>query len=376
MCVWFCWISANCQIQINFFPVIDDLMTQGRVFELKMDGSFNCYFAAEWQQIIDLIYQTDSSKNQLQANAVFVKQAGTEEQAIVELIRAQLEYLSPVTAEELAGNLELPIEKISQALLELEQQGFAMQGEYVEVGTTHWCERRLLARLHRYALRQARESIKPVSKQKYMEFLLDWQQLTFESKGRGINAVMATVEKLQGFAVGLNQWREILANRIEGFDISQLETLFLAGQLVWYRPRFNLSTDNKVSGLRKNSHIMIFKRESARILLQQNDGKTPEVSSIAAHVIEILENNGSLFFDEILEQSRLLPSQLEQALSESVDAGLVVCDSFQVLLKLVNAKPEKRKLARRIGQQQPFARAMDTDQVCESVPSQNSRSRR
>ncbi len=339
----------------QLFPVSDELKAQGRVFELKTDSNCRFYFAAEWQNIIGLIYKTGSSKDLIHVNVAFVKQADSEEQAIVELIRAQLEYLSPVTARQLSDYLMLPIEKISQALLELEQEGFAMQGEYIEFGTTHWCERRLLARLHRYTLQQARESIKPVSKEKYMEFLLDWQQLTFESKGRGINAVMATVEKLQGFSIGLNQWREILVNRIEGFDISQLETLFLAGQLVWYRPRFNLNGDNKVSGLRKNSHIMIFKRETARVLLEQDMDKAPELSSIAAHIFEILENDGSLFFDEVLEQSRLLPSQLEQALSELVDAGLVVCDSFQALLKLVNAKPEKRKLARRIGQQQPFA---------------------
>ncbi len=338
--------------QLSAFLV--QLTEQQRVFKLALNDSADHYYAAEWQQIVNLVYQTGVDSDQIQQTPAYVKRALDQEQATVELIRAQLEYLGPVTVKDLAANLELPERRITQALSVLEQEGFVMQGEYIEIGQTHWCERRLLARLHRYALHQARESIKAVTKEKYMRFLLDWQQLTPESKGRGINAVMATIEKLQGFAIGLNRWREILANRIEGFDISQLETLFLAGQLIWYRPRFNHNGEAKVSGLRKNSQIMIFKREAAKILLNYPNDKQPGLSSIATHVFEILQANGSLFFDEILEMSRLLPSQLEQALSELVDAGLIVCDSFQALLKLVNVKPQKRQLARRIGQQQPF----------------------
>ena len=367
-------VFSQCE-QLDRF--INELENQGRIFSLKSNNA-NHYYAAEWQQIINWVYQFESvtEDNPFIFDA-FIKQTESKALAVIELIRSQLELSSPVTIQNLVDSLNLTSQTIEQALQALEQEGFAMQGEYLQAGQIHWCERRLLARLHRYALRQARESIRPVSKEKYMNFLLEWQQQTFESKGRGINAVMSTVDKLQGFSIGLNKWREVLADRIEGFDLSQLETLFLAGQLVWHRPRFQHNGENRVAGLRKNSHIMIFKRETAKVLSENlSKLQAQELSSTAAHIFEILNESDSQFYDEILEKSCLLPSQLEKALSELVDAGLVVCDSFQALLKLVNAKPQKRKLARRIGTQQPFAgrwstvKRVNPDSKIELSPSQ------
>ena len=336
--------------------ILNDLAQQGRIQALTFNNEVAFYYAPEWQQLIELVYPQSQANKTVIACKDFIKQVSTHTQAVVELVRGQLELLGPIKQVDLQQRLQLAPECLELALLELEQEGFVMQGEYVIAGVIHWCERRLLARLHRYALQQARESIRPVEKQQFVRFVYNWQQLTPQTKGRGINALMGVVEKLQGYALPLTKWRDLLAARVEGFNLSELETLFLAGQLIWYRPRSGIKTNARVAGLKRNSLISIYTRQAARTLDINQCANVPlTLSSTAQCIDEVLGENGALFFDEIQEKTRLLTSQLESGLSELVAAGLITCDSFQALLKLVNSRTQKRKMARRIGRNQPFA---------------------
>ena len=303
-----------------------------------------------------MIFPQQALTGQALITGEFIKKVDDDQQAVVELVRSQLELLSPVTAVQLAEQLGLSGSDINAALLSLQHEGFVMQGEIIESGQIHWCERRLLARLHRYALSQARESIRPVGKDVFVRFMLNWQHLSLQSRGRGINALTAIIEKLQGYPIPLNKWRDLLAARVEGFNLSEFETLFLAGQVVWHRPRTDINSELRVTGLKRNSLIMIYTRECAKNLsINHSYATQPLLSSTAAHVYEALSTSGSIFFDELQEKSGLLSSQLETALSELVNAGMVTSDSFQSLLKLVNGHRQKRKMARRIGRVQPFA---------------------
>src|SRR5690606_23943818 len=75
--------------------------------------------------------------------------------ALREIVRGRLEALGPVTAAELAAPLGLAPGALAIPLAALEQQGFAMRGRYRERAAAdgdEWCERRLLARIHRYTL--------------------------------------------------------------------------------------------------------------------------------------------------------------------------------------------------------------------------------
>jgi ATP-dependent Lhr-like helicase len=186
--------------------------------------------------------------------------------------------------------------------------------------------------------------------------MINWQQLSLQSRGRGINALTAIIEKLQGYPIPLSKWRELLSSRVEGFNLSELETLFLAGQVVWHRPRTDINSESRVTGLKRNSLIMMYTRDCAKKLsVNHSFAVQPLLSSTAAHVYESLSTSGSIFFDELQENCGLLSSQLETALSELVNAGMVTSDSFQSLLKLVNGHRQKRKMARRIGRVKPFA---------------------
>ena len=63
-------------------------------------------------------------------------------------------------------------------------------------------------------------------------------------------------------------------------------------------------------------------------------GPVPPLSPAAEAVRTALEAGGALFFDDLLARLRLLPSQVETALSELAGQGLVACDGFAGLRAL------------------------------------------
>jgi ATP-dependent Lhr-like helicase len=100
--------------------------------------------------------------------------------AIKEIIRSRLECLGPVSAIQLAESLSISEAEINLALLSLEQEGFVVRGRFKQSTTAEeqWCERHLLARIHRYTIKQLRSEIEPVSTADFMRFLFHWQCLT------------------------------------------------------------------------------------------------------------------------------------------------------------------------------------------------------
>ena len=105
-----------------------------------------------------------------------VDQAWESDAALVELVRGRLEGQGPMTLGQLADTFGLPPERISAALTALEVEGFALAGTFTPgESEREWCERRLLARIHRYTVKRLRAEIEPVSARDYLRFLFDWQ---------------------------------------------------------------------------------------------------------------------------------------------------------------------------------------------------------
>ena len=91
-------------------------------------------------------------------------EAESFEKAVIEIMRSRLESLGPATVDQLAKPVRLPAGEVQRALMVLEQEGFVIQGHFdVHRTELEWCERGLLARIHRYTLRQLRNEIEPVS---------------------------------------------------------------------------------------------------------------------------------------------------------------------------------------------------------------------
>ena len=107
---------------------------------------------------------------------------GDADTALRELVRSRLEAMGPVTAAVLAQPLGLSASDVLPALAALEQEGVAMRGRFTEAQAEEWCERRLLARIHRYTLKRLRSEIEPATLADYQRFLFHWQGLGDERR--------------------------------------------------------------------------------------------------------------------------------------------------------------------------------------------------
>ena len=181
------------------------------------------------------------------------------EEAIQRIVSAHLDHRGPVTAPALAGELGLPVADVLGALLALEGDGAILRGSFTPGGPTRkatstmrealvtagdndvllqleWCNRRVLARIHRLTLAKLRKEIEPVGAAALMRFLLRWQRVSRHTQLIGADGLARIVEQLQGFETAAGAWeREVLPARLHGYDPSWLDQLCLAGHVVWCR---------------------------------------------------------------------------------------------------------------------------------------------
>ena len=97
-------------------------------------------------------------------------------------------------------------------------------------GALEWCDRRLLARIHRYTLNRLRAEIEPVSAADFMRFLFAWHT-SIVHKLRGIDGLRAVLAHLDGFEVAAGAWeRTVLPARVDVLRAVVLDMLCLTGE--------------------------------------------------------------------------------------------------------------------------------------------------
>ena len=177
-------------------------------------------------------------------------QAWEPEAALVELVRGRLEGQGPLTLAQLTGTFGLPPERISAALTALEVEGFALAGSFTPGGSEReWCERRLLARIHRYTVKRLRAEIEPVSARDYLRFLFDWQGVSPDARREGAQALDAVVEQLAGFEAPAAAWEgSILPARLSDYEPSLLDDACLSGRIAWARLGRRRASRNRTAG--------------------------------------------------------------------------------------------------------------------------------
>jgi ATP-dependent Lhr-like helicase len=285
-------------------------------------------------------------------------QALTEEDVLRDLIRSRLEGLGPVTADRLAEPLALPIPQVEQALATLEQQGVALQGRFTPgASTTEWCERGLLARIHRYTLKQLRKEIEPVAPSVYMRFLFHWHGLN--EPGAGEAALAKALQQLEGCNLPAASWEhDILTRRIKPYFASELDQLCTSGKFIWLRLKALGESSPKSAG--KNTPVALVARE--HLESWRTFGTFPDISSLelsgnAMKVHAAIKEWGASFFQELASETGLLKTQLEEALGELAAAGLITSDSFQGLRTLVTPQKILHRRGKRYPIYDPFAAA-------------------
>jgi ATP-dependent Lhr-like helicase len=269
----------------------------------------------------------------------FTDQVWTTEEALREILRGRLSCTGPTTANRLAGLLHLPASRIEQTLLALQTEGFLLRGHFTPVGEEEWCERRLLARIHRYTLNRLRQEIEPVATGDFMRFLFLWQHIHPETWQQGPQALAALLTQLEGFEAPAAAWEgDILPARLQDYDPAWLDSLCLAGKTVWTRLS---AAGTGLSPVKASPLSFIGRRHLGFWRPWGEPSSTETLSPTARCVADLLSQRGALFFEELAGAAGLLKSQLETALGELVARGFVASDSFVGLRALLI--PEQRK---------------------------------
>lgn len=279
-------------------------------------------------------------------------ESATEETALVELMRGRLETLGPVTAAALAGFIDLPVGKVEQALTALEREGFVFRGQFTpDADALEWCERRLLARIHRFTITRLRREIQPVSPADFMQFLFTWHHLAPDTRLKGADAVTAVLRMLEGVEAPAAAWEsEILPARVTDYDYAWLDNLCLSGKYAWgrLRPHRSNGENGKSTGPIRTTPIAIVDRMNRSLWMSLSGATGDEelpLSTYAKAVLDLMTRQGAVFFDDIVAQSGILRTHAEEAVAELVSAGMVTSDSFAGLRALL--VPTRHKESRR-----------------------------
>jgi ATP-dependent helicase Lhr and Lhr-like helicase len=274
----------------------------------------------------------------------------TREAALVEMLRGRLEGKGPIAEAALAAPLGVAPGEIAAALAALESEGFAMRGRFTPgAETEEWCERGLLARIHRYTVKRLRAEIEPVAARDFLRFLARWQKVETETRMEGPDALEAVISQLEGFEAPAGAWEtEILPARLPRYEPGWLDDLCLAGRVAWARlrprnPRAN-GGERGAMPVRTTPITLLARRHLPLWAALSPAPEAAPSSAAAGAVLALIRDRGASFFDEIADESALLRPQVEEGLAELVALGLVTSDSFAGLRALLVPAEKRRSM--------------------------------
>ncbi|MDQ2822273.1 MAG: DEAD/DEAH box helicase [Pseudomonadota bacterium] len=327
-----CVTRAEALRQDGWPDWLEQLAESGRVTRFRTSDGIDFWVALERLDLLQAAYPEAQAQPALVVpDSHRSSEPWTQDAALVELLRARLSGFGPQPLTAIAASLHLPANTVAIALTQLETEGYVMRGRFTPgADTEEWCERHLLARIHRYTIKQLRREIEPVERQDFMRFLFDWQHLSGTTQMQGQDALPVILAQLEGYEAAAGAWEsELLAVRVRDYSILWLDELCRAGKLVWTRIGARTSTKSAAGGpVRATPIVLLPRRQVALWHGLASDATVPELSSRAQAVHEALQRHGAMFFDELQQDARLLPVELETALGELVATGLINADSF------------------------------------------------
>jgi ATP-dependent Lhr-like helicase len=280
----------------------------------------------------------------------FESLASSREDALLSLLTGWIMHSGPVTENQLAALLAVPHSDIEKSLLRLESSGLVLRGKFSSpaANESEWCERRLLARIHRLTLGQLRKQIQSVTPAQFMNWLLGWQHIAPGAQLLGERGTLEAIRQLQGFEAPANSWeRQILKRRVGDYDPATLDQLCLTGVVGWGRLSPHPATLESVSDAKRRvtptsvAPITFFVRDDSEWMIprrETGEAETIGLSAEATAVLQFLRQRGASFFADIVRGSGRLKSEVEGALWELVAAGLLTADGFDNLRALIDPK--------------------------------------
>jgi ATP-dependent Lhr-like helicase len=337
-------------------------------WSLESGEKRQAYVAAERLGMVRLALPASMANPDIRLPEGCLDFVGSEEEAVRKIIQGWMEALGPTTVSLLAARLGLPPSKIEAALLALESHGVVLRGEFTgprpEGEEVEWCDRVLLARIHRSTLGRMRKEIEPVSPADFMRFLLAWQHVAPNTQLRGRDGVLEVIHQLQGLELPAPSWEQhVLPARVKNYDPADLEHLCLAGLVTWGRLRLNGEQpepdDAPTIAKRRRRRLLAPTRMAPIAFLLRDEleffqeGMAPGwdeaagLSPMAREVGHYLEQRGASFLSDIARGTGLLKVKAEEALWQLVAHGYATGDGIAGLRILLT--PENKRQGRRRG---------------------------
>ncbi len=280
-----------------------------------------------------------------------------EDEAVVAILRGWIARVGPTTGEALAERIGLRPERVHAGLTRLEAEGLVLRGRFLPGAASspaapHWCERSVLARIHRLTIARLRREIEPASASDLLRFLARWQHVAPGTQLHGTRGLAEIIGQLEGFHAAAGAWeRDILAARVADYDPALLDHLCLSGDVAWGRLSVQAAADEaprRRNAPTRAAPVTLALREDLPHLLAALGGAPPPLGPSARALVDVLASRGASFLPDLAAETGRLPGEVEQALWELVSAGFVTADGFAGLRALVEPSPRGRP-ARRPG---------------------------
>ncbi|MGH9503323.1 MAG: DEAD/DEAH box helicase [Terriglobales bacterium] len=335
------------------------LLEQGRASRAQCAGA-TYWVAAERAKTFSMLFPGARFDHEV---AEIQTPLPSSDDALLALVTGWMSCLGPATAAQLGGLLGLPASEIEKSLLRMEASGAVLRGQFtdtasrarrlqpheLELPAHEWCERRLLARIHRLTVATLRKQIEPVTAAQFMRWLLLWEHVAEGTQVQGERALLDVLRQLQGFEIPANAWeRQVLGRRVANYDPKWLDQLCLTGAVGWGRLSPHPATlDDTAAGKRRViptsvAPITFFVREEADWMTSHRpDFGLPEtrgLSTGARQVLDFLRQRGASFFADIVRGTGELKAEVETSLWELVAGGLITADGFDNLRSLIDPK--------------------------------------
>jgi ATP-dependent Lhr-like helicase len=370
------------------------LIAGRRAFVVEDDGK-RYWVAAERAEMFAALHPGGTSAGDDIPATADGTPALTFADAVMTAVQGWMTHIGPTTASEIGALLGVSAPEVEKALLRIEASGAILRGKFRPQGIhsqspaneIEWCERRLLARIHRLTVATLRKQIEPVTASQFMNWLLRWQHIAHGSQVRGEHGTLEVIRQLQGFEIPANTWeRFVLARRISDYEPAYVDHLCLAGVVGWGRLSSHPAALDAGNGSGGNSAsstigadgelveaaaprqrrviptrvapIAFFVREesdwmkahpshgfsnapsnsTSRAPLNGNDSPLSYLSPVARELFKLMKQRGALFFPDMVRATGRLKAEVETGLWELVAVGLVTADGFENLRALVAPK--------------------------------------
>jgi ATP-dependent Lhr-like helicase len=359
---------------------LSELVRKGRAHTVR--PSARLAFATERARTVEALYP-DAPR--LDLPGPLDGPRPTRQDAVLAAVRGHAEIAGPFTASLFASRLELEPWEVASAAAQLESEGLVLRGRFTgsQDGEEQFCDRRLLARIHRQTIDRLRREIEPVSAQDFLRYLFERHHLGSRARAGGRAGLRDAVRLLQGFEIGAAAWeKDVLVPRVAGYRAEWLDELCLAGEVAWGRlsPRRATASSPAMGSTSRATPIALAQRRDLGWLLAAvRGGVAPEAPTLdgPAAVLAALGRRGALFLDDLSVATRLSRDEMIAALWDLVGRGLVTADGFGPLRELLSGGRSSR--GRRGGAQgrwslfdgsDPSADALLGDEIAERVADQ------